>query len=108
MGHEDEETNNNNNTITYTYNSTSASIGIPAPGYSPSTWPVTSIADSTDFLLPGWGGPPYNSFTLSGMDSTHDDKQGDYSFVAATDNMMLCGPVSMTGTVTVNGTLTVV
>ena len=28
--------------------------------------------------------------------------------VAATDNMMLCGPVSMTGTVTVNGTLTIV
>ena len=28
--------------------------------------------------------------------------------VAATDNMMLCGPVSMTGTVTVQGTLTVV
>ena len=28
--------------------------------------------------------------------------------VAATDNMMLCGPVSMTGTVTVNGTLTLV
>ena len=28
--------------------------------------------------------------------------------VAATDNMMLCGPVSMTGTVTVQGTLTIV
>ncbi len=28
--------------------------------------------------------------------------------VAATDNMMLCGPVSMTGTVTVSGTLTIV
>ena len=28
--------------------------------------------------------------------------------VAATDNMMLCGPVSFTATVTVNGTLTVV
>ena len=28
--------------------------------------------------------------------------------VSATDNMMLCGPVSFTGTVTVNGTLTVV
>ena len=28
--------------------------------------------------------------------------------VAATDNMMLCGPVSMTGTVTVEGTLTIV
>ena len=28
--------------------------------------------------------------------------------IGATDNMMLCGPVSFTGTVTVNGTLTVV
>ena len=28
--------------------------------------------------------------------------------IDATDNMMLCGPVSFTGTVTVNGTLTVV
>jgi len=28
--------------------------------------------------------------------------------VAATDNMMLCGPVSFTSTVTVNGTLTIV
>jgi hypothetical protein len=28
--------------------------------------------------------------------------------VAATDNMMLCGPVAFTNTVTVNGTLTVV
>ena len=28
--------------------------------------------------------------------------------IHATDNMMLCGPVSFTGTVTVNGTLTVV
>jgi hypothetical protein len=28
--------------------------------------------------------------------------------VASTDNMMLCGPVSFTSTVTVNGTLTVV
>ena len=28
--------------------------------------------------------------------------------VDAADNMMLCGPVSFTGTVTVNGTLTVV
>jgi len=28
--------------------------------------------------------------------------------VASTDNMMLCGPVSFTATVTVNGTLTVV
>ena len=28
--------------------------------------------------------------------------------VASTDNMMLCGPVSMTGTVTVSGTLTIV
>ena len=28
--------------------------------------------------------------------------------IDATDNMMLCGPVSFTSTVTVNGTLTVV
>ena len=28
--------------------------------------------------------------------------------VDSADNMMLCGPVSFTGTVTVNGTLTVV
>jgi len=39
------------------------------------------------------------------------DNSTNYRFtptVAATDNMMLCGPVSFTATVTVQGTLTVV
>jgi len=55
--------------------------------------------------------PKQNLNTMNSQQFNGDNSETNFTesiTVAATDNMMLCGPVSFTATVTVNGTLTVV